>query len=1601
MSKLFISHSTADDAFVRELREALADHGQDGWIDSRELRGGDPLWPEIQQAIETAGAFVVLISSASYESEWVSDELAHAIEWQKRPGNEQFRVIPILLDGAKLGVFKRFFGTIPSFLRVSSDAGGVEAAMNDLLTALGKRLGADVAPTPQPRAEPLEELVLELSDLKVEEQDGKRRAAARARLVYVPATAGQPEVHSARKWSFVAPLGPIEKEDLRWYLEQYAIWPSGVAVIQDRARKVERDLVEWGKQLHDVAMPATHTANVLQAWAKVGDHSGRRFSVRVDEALDVGAPESDVLAAKEAATALLGLPWELLHDGKRFLFQGGQPTRVRRRLPGTESLGVAVVATPIRILLVTARPEDDSCGYIDHRASALPLVEAMEALPGLVEIHVLSPPTLPTLREELDRARRVKQPYHVVHFDGHGVYDKTVGLGGLCFEHPEDSGKLEKRRHLTIYTKDSIEHGTGLESLLRDHRIPLVFLEACQSAQAEKASESVASELLKVGVASVVAMSHSVLVETARRFVKAFYQALAAGKRVGDAMLAGQRKLKDDTGRGRIFGAGELHLEDWFVPVLFQEKDDPQLFRGTLPSKQTVEDEKARLAHRLGDLPAVPATGFIGRSKELLALERLLRHERYAVVRGQGGEGKTALAAELARWMVRSQQDRRAAFVSLETHGNERAVLDALGKQLVQKDFSAAGDLAEAIRQVERALRERSTLLVVDNLESILLPPYLETPEALSEEAGRELKAILALCARLLQVGDTRLVFTCREALPAPFDAERHRRELHRLDREDAVKLVERALNADDAAGATAALDAAREAIEALVDAVHGHARTLALLAPSLRRDGVEKTSADLVKLMVEMDQRYPVGTPESREKSVFASVELSLRRLSPANRKKARVLGVFQGGVDLDVLAMMMEWDKADGAALAVELVDTGLATPNRYNHLTLNPALCPYLRGRMESVEREALTVRWVAAMRAYVRFLNQQESQNAEVAATLTVLELPNLFALLDLVQRAGDAEATIDLATSLYSLLSMLGKPRLLERVGQVRDAAAKKLGEELGEGWSHARFQAARTRIEQQLAGGGLLEALEGAQQLLQRARAAGEQAYPGADYDLAVACFLLARVLKTAGGSEQALPLLDEARQRFEAVAKERDSKAAEGMASACITEQGSCLLDLGRLDEAAAAYEEGIRRDEQRGADRDVAVGKGQLGTVRKNQRLYPEALRAFAEARERFTQLDEPGSVAVSWHQTGMVYQQAGQPEAAEDAYRKSLAIEVCLGNVAGQARTLNQLGNLYLSVLDRPEEAVAFFRQAVDKSVESRDVAKEGTRRNNLAETLRKLRRLDDARQEIRRAIECGAQFGHASQPWKTWDILADIETDAGNPAAAAEAKGKAIAAYLAYRRDGGENHHPDGRLCLFLTQLLFAGNPGQAAALLAQVAAEPEAAWLLRFVRALQAIGAGSRDRALAEAPELRSTMAAEILFLIGRWRRRGGSSGRARRGRILLAMSSPTVDATLALTRLGVSKTAIRALCEKWRIRRFELFGSVVRQDFAQDSDVDVLVDFDPEAQVSLFEFYDVEQELTTLFGRRVDLVERRAVEKSRNEIRRNSILSDATLLYAA
>lgn len=138
MSKLFISHSFQDDAFVRDLRAALAYHGHEAWIAPRELQGGDLLWPGIQKAIDETSAFVMVVSPAALQSTWVGKELRYALDVQKQRGKDNFPVTPLSLNGTKLGLLDEFFSEQPVYINVSSRAGGIEAAMIAILVAIGE-----------------------------------------------------------------------------------------------------------------------------------------------------------------------------------------------------------------------------------------------------------------------------------------------------------------------------------------------------------------------------------------------------------------------------------------------------------------------------------------------------------------------------------------------------------------------------------------------------------------------------------------------------------------------------------------------------------------------------------------------------------------------------------------------------------------------------------------------------------------------------------------------------------------------------------------------------------------------------------------------------------------------------------------------------------------------------------------------------------------------------------------------------------------------------------------------------------------------------------------------------------------------------------------------------------------------------------------------------------------------------------------------------------------------------------------------------------------------------------------------------------------------
>ena len=99
--------------------------------------------------------------------------------------------------------------------------------------------------------------------------------------------------------------------------------------------------------------------------------------------------------------------------------------------------------------------------------------------------------------------------------------------------------------------------------------------------------------------------------------------------------------------------------------------------------------------------------------------------------------------------------------------------------------------------------------------------------------------------------------------------------------------------------------------------------------------------------------------------------------------------------------------------------------------------------------------------------------------------------------------------------------------------------------------------------------------------------------------------------------------------------------------------------------------------------------------------------------------------------------------------------------------------------------------------------------------------------------------------------------------------------------------------------------------------------------------------------------------------------------------------------------IDIPSDKIAAFCQRWQIIELALFGSVLRDDFGPDSDVDVLVGFGDDARHTLFDLDDMELELKAIFGRKVDLLSRRGVEASPNYLRRNSILKSAQVIYGS
>lgn len=1299
---------------------------------------------------------------------------------------------------------------------------------------------------PFPAAKPRNgaELEIQLKEPRIFDQDGKRRVKANAILVFHPI---DPRAHriESQSFPFIAPLNPITPDDLRWYFEQYNSWPNGA--FREQAIQIETKLPAWGQTLYQAITASPTTKKPLSAWLHLPADKARYFSVNIVSAVPAEVNSEIQNGDMEATGILLGLPWELLYDGKNFVFQGKNPVMVRRRQLSGRLQETSRFDLPIRILLISPRPEDESTPYLEHRSNALALMKVAENFGDLVEFDVLNPPFYAGLEATLQRAEQAGKQYTVIHFDGLCRYDDALGVETLCFEAANDLHKIEDRSPEFI-TIDKFA------ATLQNYRIPLVCLNIRTCGRVEfDSTAKVAARLLEEGITSVVGLPYRLMEKSNQRFYNTFYEELTRGSSPGKAVLLGRKALYGDDIRNKIVKPGELKIFDWFVPVLYQGTEDLPLISGW----STLKDQHGpvrKTIQNLGYLPEPPSHGFWGRSRELLALERLIQDQPYAVIRGMGGSGKTTLAVELARWLSETGRFTRIAFINLTRYGEVQGILDCLGKQLLpegeQWSVALYNDTAKASQPVERILHNHSTLIVFDNIESIL--PKTNQP------VSPEIQGIFELFQNLSGADPkTRLLFTSRERLPAPYHEQEKEIMLGNLNQNDAIWLINAVLAEQGFIPNSADPGETPRELGDLVDAVQCHARALVLLAPEINRWGVRATITNLQEIMTGLYRKHPA------ENYLFASIELLLRRLPQEMREKIFRLGVFQDGADIFLLAHVMGMNPETSEQFARSLIEAGLGEKIGYEYYRFDPALVRYLFEQMSEPEREEAMALWAEIIEGLVKILYQQIFENTDIAFHLALieLELPNILSWLDWINDKKPPEEIIDIADNVGSIFSSLGYQQVLMKANRILEAAEQKLGNQ----WSHSRYLVASNRIDRHLKQGESQIAYEAAHQLLQSCLSAGPEAYKDANYDIAIAYAILGKVQRNAGSAGNALEPLNEARRRFQILAANGNMNAEE-MYSTTITEIGNCLRDLGRLDKAAATYEESIKLDQKSGNQRGLAVTQIQLGTIRFYQKRYKEALDIFLQALEVFTELNEPGTVAVIWHQIGMVHRETGHYDNSEEAYRQSLSIESQYKNVSGEAGTLNELGNLY-DAMGRLEDAVTYYRQARDIYIKLQDKYNEAHIRSNLADSLINMEQYDEARREILRAIDCLKPFGHSAEPWKAWIILYRLELQTGNPQSADESRERARYSYLEYRRDGGESQCPSGECCALVEQAIETGNIEEAEQALEQFMGTNDEPWVKILLPKLMLILKGEWTAAILEDPQLDYDDAAELQLLL--------------------------------------------------------------------------------------------------------------------------------------
>jgi tetratricopeptide (TPR) repeat protein len=1111
------------------------------------------------------------------------------------------------------------------------------------------------------------------------------------------------------------------QEKIRWYLEDFLEYPQDPAPII--AANIEQRMTEIGLELFEKVFHAND--DTRQVWEKVRHHiSDTRVEI--------------VTGVRDAAA----IPWELIRDPQSEMpLALGASAFVRTTPQGVQRSQIAqTVDGKIRILLVICRPGGGN--DVPFRSVAIKLIKGLtDSASEVFQLDVLRPPTYSQLECVLRQAKAAGQPYHIVHFDGHGIHEDLNAKdqkkpprrlrGYLVFENPDYQDKRELVR------------GDTLGELLTETGVSLLVLNACRSAYVEAPTEpgktlansqtsaygSLAQEVMEAGVPGVVAMRYTVYVVTAAQFVAELYAALAQGQALSQAVNWGRQQLYAQPLREIAYQPQPL--QDWLVPMVYEAAPVALLPEPTFnPSQGEAVLVRGRLD---GQLPKQPDAGFLGRDETLLALDRAFDTQSIVLLHAYAGSGKTSSSAEFGRWYaLTGGVEGRVLFTSFERYMPLARVLDKIG-QVFGAALEAAGVHWLALSDEERrdkaleVLRQVSVLWIWDNVEPVAgFPAGKESAWSSAEQ--QELVDFL----RKAQQTQAKFLLTSRRDEQGWLGDLPHRITVPPMPMRERVELA-RAVAEKYGHQLTEVED-----WRPLLRYSQGNPMTITAVVGQALRNGF-RTRQQIEEFVFQLrsgEAEIDDDESEGRSKSLGASLSYGFEHaFSEEELQKLALLYFFQGFVNVGALCLMglpeADWCLPTVRSLTfeagIDLLDrtaeVGLLTKLTENYYNIHPALPWYFKKLFDQYyppDENNPTL----ASRAFVEAIgvlgnysnNQYEKGNRDTIAPLH-LEEANLLYARQLAKINGWWLALTSTMQGLRTLYEYTGRrwewARLVEEI--VPDFFEPATDSPLPgreEEWAllaEYRVQFARERHQWAEAERLHLARIEWARQQASSALAAPPETWNStqckAIRTLSSSLHELGQILR-----EQGKPECVAAYEKALALLKQVGDKAGAAICALNLGHASTQIPAIRNLEEAEQLYKQSLQlRDQRDWLGRSkclIELGRvaherfQESRTARQPEeelrRHLNNAVQFFHQAINFFPQ-NAVNHLAVAHNQLGNICRSAGDFDRAFLNYCEAIRYEEAQGNLYGAAQDRFNIALIRVQA-SRFDEALLYAQTAL---------------------------------------------------------------------------------------------------------------------------------------------------------------------------------------------------------------------------------------------------------------------------------------------------------------